>query len=275
VIRTALRYHRPGSAEEASDLLNEHRGDSAVLGGGTWLLPLMCRGELRVSHVVDLRGMGLDSIRVGADEVEVGAMVTYEDVLASPELADAAPLLGTMAAGVTGGRQLRNQATLVGSACYANPASEVPAVLVALDAVLQVHGPSRPREVAAADFFEGAFATALQPGELVTSFRLPRRRLRTGYAKVKLSAGSWPIATAAAVLDEACGEASVTLGAVERQPLTLAVAGGEPGPGQIEALVADGVSDPWADVLAPADYRRRIAPVVARRAFDRIEEVGG
>jgi carbon-monoxide dehydrogenase medium subunit len=277
VIRTRLRYHRPSSDDEASELLARHEGDVAVLGGGTWLLPLMGRGEIAVANVVDLRGVGLQTIRVSANHVEVGAMATYEDVLASAELAAAVPLLANMAAGVTGGRQLRNQATLVGSACYANPSSEAPAVLVALDATLRLHGPSGARDLPAAEFFQEAFVTALRPGEFVSSFTVARRDMRSGYVKVKISAGSWPVATAAALLDRATGEASVTVGAVEGRPLRLELSPLSDGNGrlrteEVAALVSSRVTDPWGDVLASPEYRREVAGVVARRAAEQLQE---
>lgn len=277
MIMTKLQYHRPTEAEEACAILADHADDVAVLGGGTWLLPRMNRHEVSVNNVVDLRGLELHTIEARDDHVEVGAMVTYNDVLASPALADAVPLLPRVALEITGGNQVRNQGTLVGSACYANPSSDVAGVLVALGARLRVRGPGGVREVAAADFFLDAFRPDVQPGEFVNSFVVPRRRLRTGYWKFKISKSSWPIATAAAVVDEATGEAKVTLGAVERRPLRIDLDELREPDGllrvaDVAELVRERVTEPWGDVLAAGDYRRDISGVVARRAVEELQE---
>jgi carbon-monoxide dehydrogenase medium subunit len=279
MIRTKLLYHRPVETEKACGILMEHANDAAVLGGGTWLLPRMNRDEIAFNHVVDLRGLGLNTIKMRDNFVELGAMVTYSDVLASPELTDTVPLLQQVARGITGGNQVRNLGTLVGSACYANPSSDMPAVLVALEARLRVSGSAGHREVNASDFFLDAFLVDLRPGEFVTSFVVPRHRLRTGYYKLKISGSSWPIATATAVINETTGERTVTLGAVERRPLRIDLSSVMEADGVMRGadfadLVRQRVLDPWGDVLASADYRREVAGVVARRAAEKLKEVG-
>ncbi|SFK73924.1 FAD binding domain-containing protein [Geodermatophilus ruber] len=275
MIRTPLRYHRPRTPDEASALLVEHRGDVAVLGGGTQLLPQMNRDQVHVGHLVDLRGLGLRRIEVTDDQVVVEALVTYADVLLSRDLSRAAPHLRRVAHGVTGGRQIRNTGTLAGSACFAMPGSDMPAALVGIDAILRLHGPDGAREVRAADFYVDAFTTVLRPGEFVLAITIPRTAARTGYCKVKHSSGSWPIATATARrLD---GSATVTLGSVHATPLHVDVSDlASNGPVDRAALadrVRSALPAPWTDVLAPGDYRARIAGVVAARAFSELEGV--
>jgi aerobic carbon-monoxide dehydrogenase medium subunit len=265
MIRTRLRYHRPATLSEASALLAEHHGNAAVLGGGSQLLPAMTRDEVRVEHVVDLQDLGLDRIRRTGGRVEVGARVTYADVLRDDDLARDVPLLPTMARGVTGGRQLTQQATLVGSACHNHPGSDVPGVLVALGATLRVHGTTGTREVAAAQFLRGAHAVDLAAGEFVTSFRVDRLGA-AGYVKLKHSSGSWPIATATALHDGT--GFSVTLGAVEAVPVRVTLET----PDELPARVAAAITSPWADVLAPASYRAAVAGVVAERALTDLME---
>ncbi len=277
MITTRLFYHRPRDLQQACEIMNEHALEAAVLGGGTMLLPRMNRNEVQVNHVVDLRGLGLDKIEVHDDRVKLGAMVTYSDVLASSALEEAVPLLQQVSRGITGGNQIRNQGTLAGSACYANPSSEVPAVLAALKARLQLSSVNGVREVEALDFFFDAFRADIQPGEFVSSIVVPRKRLRTGYYKLKISAGSWPIATAVAVFNNETGEKSVTLGAVERRPLRIdltSVMDGKMGlpAAEVSKLVRERVTDPWSDVLAPGEYRRKVADVVARRAIENLLE---
>lgn len=271
MIRTDLRYHRPSTPGEAGALLAEHAGEAVVLGGGTVLLPMMGRAEISARHVVDLRGLGLDTVTEHPGHVEIGAMATYRHLLTSPLLARRVPLLPRMAAGITGGGQIRNLATIGGSACFANPSSEVPAVLVALGATLRLHGPAGYRDVVAADFFHDAFTTDLAHGELLTSLLIPHRHDRTGYHKLKLSEGSWPIVTAVATADPERNTAEVTVGAAQAVPVRIDLSTLLDGArgldlASINTLVRHRIDDPWTDVLADGAYRREVAGAVARRA---------
>ena len=280
MIRTRLTYHSPSQIEEACALLDEHGDDATVLGGGTMLLPMMVRGERSAGHIVDLRRLGLTQITPRDGEVEVGARITYTDILSSAVLRDRAPLLPIAAAGITGGAQIRNVGTIGGSASYANPSSDVPACLVGLGARMRVHGPSGAREVAAEQFFVDAFRCDLGRGEILTAIVIPDIVGRVGYYKLKLCESSWPIATAAAIGGNERQVASVTLGGVRRTPLRI-----ELGPlldsegrvrisGQdLDGFVREQLVEPWEDELAPGDYRRNVAGVVARRALEQLEEV--
>jgi CO/xanthine dehydrogenase FAD-binding subunit len=125
--------------------------------------------------------------------------------------------------------------------------------------------------VAAGDFFVDAFATACRPDELLTHIVVPRSSGAYGYSKLKLCEGSWPIATAAAMQDATKGATAITLGAVARRPIRLDVTLlGSPAEGaaRLDELIRQALDDPWDDVLAPGDYRRDVAPVVARRAWE-------
>jgi aerobic carbon-monoxide dehydrogenase medium subunit len=266
MIRTNLRYHRPTRADEVSALLLEHDGNVAVLSGGTQLLPQLNRDQVSIEHLVDLRGLGLDDIGLDDATLSLGARVTYTAVLGSAAVAAAAPLLARVAHGITGGRQLRNVATLAGSACFSMPGSDMPAVLVALDARYEVHGPAGPRTVPAAQFHRAAFQNVLLPGEFVQRIVIDRADRRTGYCKVKHSAGSWPIVTASAVQDG--GRRRVTLGAVQQVPLTVDISDAA----DVRAAVGAAVTEPWTDILAPGEYRAQIAGVVAARAVREMEE---
>jgi carbon-monoxide dehydrogenase medium subunit len=271
MIRTRLRYHRPRSLDEAVAVLAEHAGDVRVLAGGTQLVPRMMRGEVNVQHLVDLGGLGLRSISLDEDtnEIEIGAMVTYADVLESSTLARHLPLIPRMASGVTGGRQLTQQATLVGSVALSFPASEMPAILVALRGRVRLHGPDGIRDVAATAFLRGAERVDLRAGEFVSSCVLPVSR-HSGYCKIKHAFGSWPIATASAVLQDN-DEMLVTLGAVEDVPVQVRVGRH---PKALREGVAAAVTRPWSDVLASGEYRRAIAPVAAARAANELTLAG-
>lgn len=262
---TAFRFTRAYDADEACAALAG--GDAVVIGGGTMVVPELTHGRVRPAAVVDLSRAGLGGItRGGADRV-LGAMLTYAELERS-----AVPLLSTVARGITGGPQIRHRGTVGGSASYANPSSDVPACLVALDARLRLAREGGTREVAAADFFLGAFTTARRPDELLTSIAVSDVDT-FGYVKFKLSEGSWPIVTAATVVRP--GALRVVLGGAAAVPVTVRPdppSAGTADPAwreHVRAVVERGIDaagGAWADVLAPADYRRRIAPVIAARS---------
>ncbi|MCW2842844.1 MAG: hypothetical protein JWN22_760 [Nocardioides sp.] len=283
MIRTGLAYHAPESTREACALLADHGDGAAVLGGGTMLLPAMGRGEKTHDHVVDLRHLGLDGVTVTDDLVEIGARTTYSTLL-EHELDGVAGLFTLAAGGITGGPQVRNQGTVGGSASYANPASDMPGVLVATGARLVLEGPNGTREVPAADFYTGAFETVRRPDEFLSVIRLARRPAQVGYYKVKLSESSWPIATASAqvqVEDGRVVSGTVTLGGVCARPFTVDVtalldeSGNFRGADrELDELVDGQIEDPWHDELAPGRYRRQIAGVAARRALHHTTQGG-
>jgi CO/xanthine dehydrogenase FAD-binding subunit len=286
MIRTALRHHAPTEVAEAVALLDTHAERAAVLGGGTMLVPSLTRGERDVDHVIDLRRLGIDATTVTADGVHIGAMVTYAHLLAASPFPGPAQLLQRVAGGITGGPQIRCQGTICGSAAYANPSSEVPAVLVALDATMHLHGPGGARITPASAFFLDAYTVDLRRGELLIGVSVAARAARLGYYKLKLAEGSWPIATAAAVLPPidagsggvGFGGAVVTLGAISTRPIRLDLApvlddaGRPPSDADVDDWVAAQIGEPWDDELAPGDYRRMVAGVVLRRALHRAHE---
>jgi len=252
-------------------LLAEHDG-AAVLGGGTMLLPALRRGERSLRHVIDLRHSGLSGVSCGPRGlVRVGAMTTYAELARSP-LSGRAAALTITARAVTGGAQLRNQATIGGSACHANPASDMPGCLVGAGARVVIQGLAGEGVVTEEEFFTGAFRTILGHAEVVTGFLVPADQARVGYYKLKLAEGSWPIATATAVLGPAGTDmaATVALGGVAAQPVRIDVSRAVTEDGVVEPtfteLIRSAVAEPWTDELAPGSYRRQVSPVVARRA---------
>lgn len=271
MIRTALRYHQPTSLADAAQLLADDPEQTAVLAGGTQLLPLMHRGERNYEHVVDLKRLALNWIVIDEQRVLIGAMVTYADLLADQKLAQAMPILRRVALGITGGRQLTHQATLAGALCHNAPGSDAPGMLAGVDASVCIQGPAGERHAKVTELLVDAGRVALQAGELVSAITIPRHQ-RGGYCKVKHSSGSWPIATATAVLN-ANDDLSVTLGAVHRTPIRLEIPSiaAKERHTVLGDLVAEALTEPWSDVLAPGSYRAAIAPVVARRAIDELK----
>jgi carbon-monoxide dehydrogenase medium subunit len=261
MITRPFRHEHPTSIEAATALLEAAGDEGRVLSGGTWLVPDMVSGAASPAVVIDLRGLRAPAIERVGDELVLSARATYADVLASSDAAELTPLLVTMAAGVTGGAQLRNVATLAGSACQATPSSDVPGCLVALGARMRIAGPNGMRELSAAAFFLGAQKTALERHELLAEIVI-ERHAEHGYVKLKHSAGSWPIATASA-LRLADGSVRLVLGAVAATPLAVE---GDDLVGRVTRLLVE----PWSDALADGDYRRSVAPVMARRALERL-----
>lgn len=266
-------YRAPTSVAEAVEILAEAPTTSRVIGGGTWVVPECNRDESRPEVLIDLSRAGLDAIEIVDDVVRVGATATYSALMSSPHVAHHLPLLAAMARGVTGGRQIQSQGTVGGSVVAARPSSDAPAAVAALGAALVVVGPHGERRVSGTEMFRDASVSCLDEGEILTHLEFPvLPAARWGYYKLKRSASSWPIATAACVLGES---PRLVLGGVSATPVHVDVgsvlSGGTPTPETIEVaagLAADSVTTPWADELAPATYRAAVAGPVARRAIE-------
>lgn len=265
-----LRHELPRTVAEAVAILGREPGAARVLSGGTWLVPELVRGALRAGTVVDLARLDLPPVRREDECVVISATATYSDLLSSDEVRVCAPLLWTLASGITGGAQLRNTGTLVGSACRASPASDVPTALVALDATIRIVGADGVREVSAPAFLGDAAPPDVRAGELVVEVLVPRALPgdRSGYVKLKHSTGSWPIVTAAFVARSADACAALAIGGLAAAPVRAQCDLHDAA--ALEALPELAVSAArtlWSDVLADAAYRRKVAPVAARRAI--------
>lgn len=267
----AAPYFSPATIAEAAGLRARH--GAVPIAGGTVALAVDQRPLHAAWPVLDLSRTGTDRYERDGDAAMLGATATYRTVMDASELRSAVPLLPLMASGVTGGPQLRNRATLGGSACFANPASEAPACLVALDASMIVVGVSGERRIPIQDFFRGPFRTALGADELLAAIAIPVSvpPVATGYVKIKVSESSWPLATAAVV---ATGRTTrIAVGATSGVPLCIEVPGmpGDLESGAVGELVRRAGDDVgwWGDELGPSDYRRRIAAAAAAKALSR------
>ena len=167
-------YAAPDTVEEAVGLLTEHAdAEPRVLAGGQSLIPLMNFRLAKPGYLVDLRNVaGLSGIRRDGDVLVIGAMTKMAEVERSPEVAVAAPLV-TEAVGLVAHAPVRNSGTVGGSLAHADPAAELPAVALALDADLVAAGPGGTRVIPAAEFFTGPYSTALAADEILTEIRLP------------------------------------------------------------------------------------------------------
>lgn len=277
MIPASFDYRTPGDAAEAAELLAEDPEGTRVVGGGTWVIPEMSRGESTPRVVVDLARAGLGAIEPIADGVRVGAMTTYADLLSSDQIAATAPLLRLVAGEITGGWSIRNQGTIGGSVAAARPQSDIPGALVACDADAVIQGPRGTRRAPVAQLIVGAMTTSLAPGEVVAALELPSWSGGVGYVKLKRYTSSWPIVTASAgitVRDGRCTAVRLVLGGAAATPVVVDVSPilvGAPVTAQALAdagqAAAEAITDAWEDALAPGAYRAAVAGPVARRAL--------
>jgi carbon-monoxide dehydrogenase medium subunit len=266
LIPAAFTYLRAGSADEALALAADGGDDAKFLAGGHSLLPLM-KLRLAVPEVlVDIGRLSeLSYVRADGGDIAVGALTSYHDLAQSSLLARELPLLA-QAASQVGDPQVRHRGTIGGSLAHADPAADLPAVVLALDAVLVARSPAGVREVAAADFFQGLFESALQPAELLTEIRIPRpASAGWSFQKFTKRAIDWAIVgvavTGGRVALVNMGQQPVRASAVEQ-----ALASGA-APRDAAAFAAEGTSPP-DDLNGDVRYRSHLARVLTARALD-------
>jgi aerobic carbon-monoxide dehydrogenase medium subunit len=269
-------YYRVDALEDALERLAELGEDAKVLAGGHSLVPLMKLRLAAPTLLVDLRRVpGLSGIRRENGTVRVGAMTVHHAVATAPELGLAARAAATIA-----DQQVRNRGTIGGSLAHGDPASDLPAVLLALEGSVVVRGEGGEREVAAADLFQDYLTTAVGDGEILTEVRLPAADgWGAGYAKFNRRVEDWAmVAVCAAVRkapDGSCEDVRVGLTNMAGTPLRgtaveAALRGGSLDASAIAAAAeqaADG-TDPPEDLNASADYKRHLARVLCRRALE-------
>ncbi|MGI9614688.1 MAG: FAD binding domain-containing protein [Acidimicrobiales bacterium] len=288
-----FRLHTPGTVEEAVELLTSLRarideGDDVevkLLAGGQSLVPLLNFRLARPDHLVDLGGVSeLRTVDIADDgSVSIGAMTTHADVGASEELATSVPMLAAAVAHIGHGH-IRNRGTIGGSAAHADPAAEIPAVLLALDAQLHARGPAGRRAIPAAEFFDGWFTTALAEDELLVSIVIPPRRpspngsVRWGFEELARRPGDFATVLAATVVEQdnagIVTDARIVVGGVGATPIRCtaaeqAIVGQPVSSATTEAAVAaaQGEVEPVADVNATAEYRAAMTGVLVGRAL--------
>jgi carbon-monoxide dehydrogenase medium subunit len=278
MIPAAFDYVRPSTVEEALQALADGGEDAKILAGGQSLIPVMRLRLAAPSTVVDLaRVAELRGVREDGDALVIGSMTTHSDVLADPLIQQFAPLIA-QATETVADRQVRHRGTFGGALAHADPAGDLPAVALALDAEFVLAGPGGRRTVPARDFFVDYLTTALAEDELLVEVRIPQLGGQWGmhYEKFNRVAQAWSIvAVAAAVRRENGHIAEARIGLTNMGPtplratateqaLTGAVAGAD-AVADAARHAADGTR-PSDDLNARADYRRHLAQVLTRRA---------
>ena len=272
MIPAAFDYARAGSVEEAVALLGLHGDDAKLLAGGHSLLPLM---KLRVAAPAVLVDIGrladLRYVRDGGDHVAIGALTRHHDLETSDLLEREVPLL-RHAAGQVGDPQVRHRGTIGGSLAHADPASDLPAVVLALGGTLVAAGPGGQRSIAAAEFFRSIFESALAPDEVLTEVRLPKVGAQPwAFEKFSRRAQDWAIVGVAAQRNNGTtGVALVNMGPTPVRAADAEAALAQGASAADAAAAADRGTDPPADLNASADYRRHLARVLVARALARM-----
>jgi len=279
MIPAAFAYARPTTIDEALQAVASGGEDVKIMAGGQSLIPVMRLRLAAPETVVDLTKVAeLRGVREEGDSIVIGAMTTHSDVLSDPLIERYAPLLA-QATETVADRQVRHRGTLGGALAHADPAGDLPAVALALDAEFVIAGPGGARRtVPAADFFVDYLTTALEEGELLVEIRIPKLSGEWGmhYEKFNRVAQAWPIVAVAALVRRENGTiAEARIGLTNMGPTPLraraaeaALAGVAAGADAIEAAArsaAEGTS-PSSDLNAQADYRQHLAQVLTRRA---------
>jgi aerobic carbon-monoxide dehydrogenase medium subunit len=276
MITAPFDYEAPESLEEAVRMLHENGEDAKLLAGGHSLLPLMKLRLAAPTVLVDLRRIpGLHGIQQQKGGWRVGPMTRHADLQDTPELGVVA-----RAASLIADQQVRNRGTIGGSLAHGDPASDMPAVLLALDGEVSARGPNGDRTIAAADLCEDYLTTSLAPDEVVTEVRLPALEgYGFGYQKFTRRAEDWAMVGVCALVSRAadgtCDDVRIGLTNMAATPLRATAAENALRGGQLDndsiAAAAEQAAegtDPPGDLNATPDYKRHLARVLTRRALE-------
>jgi len=274
-----FEYFRPKTLAEASQLLKKHKG-ARLLAGGHSLLPAMKLRLASPKALVDIgRIKGLCGIAKRGKAIWIGATTIHADVAASALLQKSCPVLSEAAAQI-GDIQVRNRGTIGGSIAHADPAADLPTVLIALGASVVAKGAKGERKIPAGKFFVDLFTTALKPGEIVTAVLVAPQGKGTGaaYSKHPHPASRFAVAGAAAVVtlrNGLCESASLVVGGTTANPVRIVAAEQILAGRKLDAAaiakaadqVAGALSDPLGDSYASGEYRVHLARVLSQRAL--------
>ena len=277
---TEFEYKRASSVSEAIQLLSSNK-DAKILAGGHSLLPLMKLRLARPGTVIDIGGIGeLKGISVENGTLRIGALTTHAEIAASSQVESAAGILWETAQGI-GDPQVRNRGTIGGNVAHADPVSDLPTVLKAMNATFAIQGQGGGRAVSADDFFTGPFSTALADNEILTGVSMPvlAENQVAEYAKMAHPATSFAVVGAACVLTmdhHTCTAARIAVGGLTPIPMRgpsveQALTGQELTAETIAAaadlVVNDVGSDLIGDIFASAEYRRAMTAIELKHAI--------
>ena len=276
-----LEYERATSVDGAIAALTKLGPNARLVAGGHSLIPMMKLRLARPDHLVDLAGIGaLKGIRADGDDIVIGAMTTQHELIGSDLLAGKVPLLRETSR-LIADPQVRYVGTLGGNVANGDPGNDMPAVMMCLGASYHLAGKGGDRRVAAREFYQGAYFTALDPREILTAVRIPVPAAGHGWAyeKLKRKIGDYATAAAAVVLTMRAGKVaacSIGLTNVAETPLWAEAAakilvGSALDPATVKKAMAaaEAITSPAADARGPVEYRRKMAGVMLARALAR------
>ena len=279
MIPGAFAYHRPSSVKEAVGLLSQFGDDARAIAGGHSLIPMMKLRLAAPGHLVDLAGVAdLKGIREDSRDIVIGATTTQHELIGSDLLAKKIPILRETSL-LIADPQVRYVGTLGGNVANGDPGNDMPAVMMCLNATYHAVGKSGERRIAAREFYQGAYFTALEPGEIVTAIRIPVPAAGHGHAyeKLKRKIGDYATAAAAVVLTTSGGKVascSIGLTNVAETPLWAEEAariltGSTLDAASVKKAVAaaEAITSPASDARGPATYRTKMAGVMLARAL--------
>ena len=272
-------YERATSVDEAIRLLERLGDEARLVAGGHSLIPMMKLRLANLEYVIDINDLHdeLGYVRVGTDEVRIGAMTRHRELLESPELAALFPIFAD-AEHVIADPVVRNRGTIGGSLCQADPSEDLTAVCTTLDASCVIRGAGGERVVTMAEFHRGPYETAVEHGEILTEVRIPvRPHGSSAYAKVERRAGDWAVTSAGAavwmdgpvITDARVGLAAVGPNTSGIPAVSEALRGQEPSEdlyARAGAIAAESCS-PTTDNRGTADYKRHLADELTRRTL--------
>lgn len=278
MIPKEFNYVAPATLDEALTALRDGGDDAKVLAGGHSLIPMMKLRLAMPTTLVDLARIGdLHRVNAANGHIELGSMVTYHTLHSDETVTSGSPLLAECAMSI-GDAQVRARGTLGGSIAHADPASDLPAAILALDATLL----TTSGEIGAADFFVDLFTTALEPGQLITGIRVPRMGDRTGgaYVKIRNKASHYALVGGAALLsldqEGVCSHASIGITGAASRAFRLsevedALKGTRLEENDVKGALGklDNLDVDWMeDLFGSADYRRHLTGIVTARAIE-------
>lgn len=269
MIPAAFDYVRADSVDHAVSLLGEHGDEAKLLAGGHSLLPMMKLRLAVPSMLVDVGGLrDLSFVRDEGDHIAIGALTSHHDVANSSVLHEHCPVLPGVAS-VVGDPQVRHRGTLGGSLAHSDPASDLPAAVLALGGTLVARGPSGERRIPASDFFTGFFESALAPDEVLVSIEVPKTPgARWNYQKFSRRAQDWAIVGAVVVQNGHTGVGLVNMGSTPLRATAVEEALASGASIADAAELADEGTEPSDDLNADVAYRRHLAKVLTRRALE-------
>jgi aerobic carbon-monoxide dehydrogenase medium subunit len=275
----AFAYERPSSVAAVLDLLAQDDDGTKIIAGGQSLVAMMNLRLARPGRLIDINRLPeLDYIRRDGDEIAIGALVRHADVKASPLIAQACPLMHIGYEWVAHGA-VRNRGTLCGNLCHADPASEMPAVALAVGATMVMRSKRGERRIAAADFFQGLYTTAVRSDEMLVEVRAPVAPAgqKAGFAEVSMRKGDFAWALAAVLFTASDGKitqvaiacAGVSDRACRLPTVEQAITGQRADAATFARAgeLARAAVNPFGDAVTSAEYRKDLLCVLVERAM--------